>query len=159
MSTPDFPEGFQGAGPMFAAVDLGDPWYNMAKLGEVTYVAENADVQGRSAFLERADAEAVADASTAGEFTRWQGLSGWNEVTPARAEAERQAEDMAWGGRTPSASHAEWLAEGRQEEAEDEAERRAEYAAEWETEPEWDDADSNAYQARVEVGLEPEAEG
>jgi hypothetical protein len=32
------------------------------------------------------------------------------------------------------------------------------WAAQPEPEPEWDCADSNAYQARVEAGLEPEAE-
>ena len=33
------------------------------------------------------------------------------EIAAALAESE----DMAWGGRGPSASYAEWLAEGRQE--------------------------------------------
>lgn len=61
---------------------------------------------------------------------RW-GLRQPEPVTDAEAEAE------AWGGRRPSASYAEWLAEGRQE-------------------PEWDSDDSNAYQARVEAGLEAE---
>jgi hypothetical protein len=37
-----------------------------------------------------------------------------------------------------------------------EMEARAELELEWQAE--WDDADSNAYQARVEAGLEPEAE-
>ena len=37
-----------------------------------------------------------------------------------------------------------------------EAEAEAEAEAEWADE--WDSADSNAYQARVEAGLEPEAE-
>jgi hypothetical protein len=36
-----------------------------------------------------------------------------------------------------------------------EAEAEAEIEADWANE--WDDADSNAYQARVEAGLEPEA--
>ncbi len=31
------------------------------------------------------------------------------------AAALAEGEDMAWGGRRPSASYAEWLAEGRQE--------------------------------------------
>ena len=61
-------------------------------------------------------------------------------MTAAEAEAAGGAE--AWGGRGPAASYAEWLAEGQKElEA-----------------VEWDSADSNAYQARVEAGLEPEAE-
>lgn len=38
----------------------------------------------------------------------------------------------------------------------DAAEAEAEYEAEWADE--WDSADSDAYQARVEAGLEPEAD-
>ena len=123
MNEPDFPDGFQGAGPMFAAVPLGDPWYNLAVRGVTTYVVE---VPGRDpehvdgwAFLDRGQAEAAADAVADGEFSRYEGLCGWYDRTVPRAEAERQAE-------------ADWL-------------------------DEWDSADSNAYQARVEAGLEPEA--
>jgi hypothetical protein len=121
MSTPDFPEGFQGAGPVFAAVPLGDPWWNLAARGAVTYIPESAEVQVQAAFLDRDQAELIADAQTGGELGRWTGLCGWNDVTPARAEAELLAE----------------------------------FDADWAFE--WDSADSDAYQARVEAGLEPEA--
>ena len=60
-------------------------------------------------------------------------------MTAAEAEAAGEAE--AWGGRGPSASYAEWLAEGQKElEA-----------------IEWDSEDPNAYQIRAAAGLEPEA--
>lgn len=42
-------------------------------------------------------------------------------------------------------------------EAEPELEPEAELEADEWDEPEWDSQDSNAYQARVEAGLEPEA--
>jgi hypothetical protein len=98
--TAEFPEGFQGAGPMFAAVPLGDPWYSQAVRGGTSYVVEKpiADpgpdaepVADGWAFLDRADAEPVADAIADGEYTRYDGLSGWYEQTPARDEADRQA--------------------------------------------------------------------
>lgn len=128
--TPDFPEGFQGSGPMFAAVDLGDPWYNLAKLGEVTYVAENADVPGRAAFLDRADAESVADMQTGGEFTRWTGLSGWNEVTPGRAAADAAIWNEVQGSQAQQAALTD-------------ADAVAAYEAEWANE--WDDPESATY--------------
>lgn len=103
----EFPEGFQGAGPLFAAAPLGDPWYNLAVAGERTYVVEKpyadpADPQTWAfpeetpevegwAFLSRADAEAAADARASGELVRYEGLCGWGEITPAREEYERQA--------------------------------------------------------------------
>lgn len=34
---------------------------------------------------------------------------------PELADWEREGEDAAWGGRGPSASYQEWLAEGRVE--------------------------------------------
>jgi len=150
MTTPDFPEGFQGSGPMFAAVpDMSDQWYGLAAGGASTFTVENPglDADGHvtgTAFLDRTDAEAAADADGTGKVWHWRGTTGWHEQTAARAEAERQAEDAAWGGRGPSASYAEWLAEGQPG-----------FDAEWGCE--WDCADSDAYQARVEAGLEPEA--
>jgi hypothetical protein len=114
----DFPEGFQGAGPMFAAVPLGDPWYQLAMRGVTTYIPESGDPstpQPECAFLDRDQAEVVADASTNGELSYNQGLVGWNDLTAARAEAERASDAEAWGGRGPSASYAEWLAEGQLE--------------------------------------------
>lgn len=91
MNEPDFPEGFQGAGPLFAAVPLGDPWYNLALTGATTYIPESASARVDAAFLDREQAERVADAVTDGELSRYEGLCGWNDTTAARAEAERQA--------------------------------------------------------------------
>jgi hypothetical protein len=90
MNEPDFPDGFQGAGPMFAAVPLGDPWYALAVQGVITYVPESASARVEAAFLDRRQADAIADASTDGELSRYEGLCGWNDQTPARAEAERR---------------------------------------------------------------------
>lgn len=87
---------YQGAGPVFAAVPLGGPWYDLAVRGVTTYVVEapapgpEGPVQG-AAFLDRTQAEAVADAIAGGEFCRYEGLTGYYDRTPARAEAERQA--------------------------------------------------------------------
>ena len=80
----------------------------------------------------------------------WVALDAGEQPGPqAEREARRQSDAEAWGGRGPSASYAEWLAEGQ-------AETEAEADADWSDE--WDSADSNAYQDRVEAGLEPEAE-
>jgi hypothetical protein len=92
MNEPDFPEGFQGAGPVFAAVPLGDPWYHLALTGATTYIPESAGARVDAAFLDREQAERVADAATDGELSRYEGLCGWNDTTAARAEAERQAQ-------------------------------------------------------------------
>jgi hypothetical protein len=173
MSTPDFPEGFQGAGPMFAAAELGDPWYRLAALGTDTYIRKNCEFGSdadlpESAFLDRADAETVADASSGGIYEHWHGLSarvartpaaqrelGWEAAgQPSQADREaaaRESDAEAWGGRGPL-NYVDWLAEGQ---AEADHHVGAEYEADWENE--WDDADSNAYQARVEAGLETEA--
>jgi hypothetical protein len=98
MNEPDFPEGFQGAGPVFAAVPLGDPWYHLALTGATTYIPESASARVDAAFLDREQAERVADAATDGELSRYEGLCGWNDTTAARAEAERQAQaDMQAG--------------------------------------------------------------
>ena len=92
MNEPDFPEGFQGAGPVFAAVPLGDPWYNLALTGATTYIPESASARVDAAFLDREQAERVADAATGGELSRYEGLCGWNDTTAARTEAELQAQ-------------------------------------------------------------------
>ena len=130
---PEFPEGFQGSGPMFAAVSLGDPWYNLAHAGERTYTVQvpYADPENPEtwafpdvtpelegwAFLDRADAEAAADARASGEFTRYEGLSGWGEATPAREEYERQA--LAdWEARADATSDAEAARAGAMTDAE-----------------------------------------
>jgi hypothetical protein len=91
MNEPDFPDGFQGAGPMFAAVPLGDLWYALAALGVTTYIPESESARGESAFLDRGQAELIADAATDGELSRYEGLCGWNELTAARADIERKA--------------------------------------------------------------------
>jgi hypothetical protein len=94
MSEPDFPEGYQGAGPMFAAVtDLSDQWFALAAEGATTYVVESPELDADgsitgTAFLDRADAEAAADARTGGEFWHWQGQIGWTEQTPAHPGAD-----------------------------------------------------------------------
>ena len=38
-----------------------------------------------------------------------------DEAADRVAEARRQSDDEAWGGRGPSASHAEWVAEGQED--------------------------------------------
>jgi hypothetical protein len=91
MNEPDFPDDFKGAGPMFAALPLGDPWYALAARGVTTYIPESASCRVEAAFLDRGQAEAVADASTGGELSRYEGLCGWNHLTNARAGAGRQA--------------------------------------------------------------------
>jgi hypothetical protein len=91
MNEPDFPEGFQGAGPVFAAVPLGDPWYHLALTGATTYIPESASARVDAAFLDREQAERVADAATGGELSRYEGLCGRDDRTAARAGAERRA--------------------------------------------------------------------
>ena len=90
MNEPGFPDGFEGAGPMFAAVPLGDPWYALAARGVTTYIPESASARVESAFLDREQAEAIADTSTGGELSRYEGLCGWHDLTAARADTERQ---------------------------------------------------------------------
>jgi hypothetical protein len=91
MNEPGFPEGFESAGPMFAAVPLGDAWYALAARRVTAYIRESASARVQSAFLDRGQAEAIADASTDGELSRSEGLCGWNDLTTARAHVERQA--------------------------------------------------------------------
>lgn len=146
------------AGPDFP--DMHALWAAQAAPYEA-HLAGCGDAEYDRLILERAQTEAAyfegCDRELARALEAAPDPAGSADYQ-ARAEAERQAEAEAWGGRGPSASYAEWLAEGRQEaDPAGEAERQAEYAAEWETEPEWDDADSAAYHARVEAGLEPEA--
>jgi hypothetical protein len=91
VTEPEFPEDFQGAGPMFAAVPLGDPWHALAARGVTTYIPESASGRVESAFLDRGQAEAIADASTDGELSCYEGLCGCNDLTAARVRVERQA--------------------------------------------------------------------
>jgi len=118
---PEFPEGFSGAGPMFAAVPVGEPWLKAATEGATTYILhdpysfpgpeEQAQqlherYAGYSAFLDRHQAEQVADhPGRSGEFYRWEGLTGyhdWSEKAEARFEASRNPES-GWP-RDPEAS-------------------------------------------------------
>jgi len=102
-----FPDDYQGAGPMFAAVPLGNTWLDAASKGQTTYILESpftpdgmTDQQateyrhayaGHSAFLDRATAEAMADHPFRhGTFCRWEGLMGWNDWTD-KNEREHQA--------------------------------------------------------------------
>jgi hypothetical protein len=91
VNEPDFPDDFRGPGPMFAAVPLGDPWYTLAARGVTTYIPESASARVESAFLDRGQAELIADASTGGELSRYEGLCGRNDLTAARAHVERRA--------------------------------------------------------------------
>jgi hypothetical protein len=96
----DFPEGFTGAGPVFAAVELGDPSYELAAMGGAdSYVVELGDgtVAGNCAFLDRSQAEAVADAAGKPFITHWHGLVGYTEPTASatRAVADFYAEHQA----------------------------------------------------------------
>jgi len=62
-------------------------------------------------------AEALLKAE-AGRMTapwEWQGRSADTAEIHLTEEAERQPDAEAWGGRGPSASYAEWLAEGQPE--------------------------------------------
>jgi hypothetical protein len=102
MNEPDFPEAFQGAGPVFAAVPLGDPWHHLALTGATTYIPESASARVDAAFLDRGQAERVADTATDGELSRYEGLCGWNDTTAARAEAECQAQAELQAGHSRS---------------------------------------------------------
>jgi hypothetical protein len=111
----DFPDGFQGAGPMFAAVPLGMPWLDPATGGATTYVleapygypAEMSDAEasvaydacaGYSAFLDRSQAEAIADARGDGVFARFGGLTGHWDYSPAAAREMREADEVFAAG-------------------------------------------------------------
>lgn len=113
---PEFPEGFTGAGPMFAAVPVGEPWYDLAAAGASTYIIEkpgaylpdstwpagdpNADESaaqwrayaGDSAFLDRDQAESIADQRGLSGVTRWDGLTEHHPLTKAAAARVREAE-------------------------------------------------------------------
>jgi len=113
----DFPDGFRGAGPVYAAIPLGTPWLNAATDGLTTYVLEApygypavmGDEEasaaydayaGYSAFLDRGQAEAIADARGDGTFVRWDGLTGYYDMSPAAAADMRAADEefTAWLG-------------------------------------------------------------
>jgi hypothetical protein len=94
---PGFPEGFQGAGPMFAAVPLGvHPfrWLSLAYAGVTTYEVDWDGPDGAPdgcAFVDRHQAEEAADARSGGYFYRYDRLTGWFEATAAAEAAERAA--------------------------------------------------------------------
>lgn len=117
MAETDFPDGFRGAGPLYAAIPLGTPWLNAATDGLTTYVLEapygyRADMgdeeasaaydayAGYSAFLDRGQGEAIADARGGGTFVRWDGLTGYYDTSPAAAADMRAADEefTAWLG-------------------------------------------------------------
>ena len=110
MAETDFPDGFRGAGPVYAAIPLGTPWLNAATDGLTTYVleapygypAEMGDEEasaaydayaGYSAFLDRGQAEGIAEA-------RGDGLTGYYDMSPAAAADMRAADEefTAWLG-------------------------------------------------------------
>jgi hypothetical protein len=104
----EFPEGFQGPGPMYAAIPVGAPWGEAALNGATTFILEdpnptgltaeqaNADYDaytGWSAFLDRGQAEQLADhPARDGIFVRYEGLTGYNDLS-AKADADFRAFD------------------------------------------------------------------
>ena len=115
MAETDFPDGFRGAGPMYAAIPLGTPWLNAATDGLTTYVPEApygypavmGDEEasaaydayaGYSAFLDRGQAEAIADARGDGTFARFDGLTGHWDYTPGAAREMREADEKVTAG-------------------------------------------------------------
>src|SRR5262249_8184776 len=54
------------------------------------YIPESASDRVDAAFLDREQAERVADSAAGGELSRY-GLCGWNDLTAARADVERRA--------------------------------------------------------------------
>lgn len=109
---PDFPEGFTGAGPMYAAVPMGEPWLEVALRDEPTFILDSPEAlgdpvndpqgsealhaayAGHSVFLEEADIIPLADARD-GTYMRFTGLTGWTRETPAR-RAAGPAESDYW---------------------------------------------------------------
>jgi hypothetical protein len=111
----DFPGGFQGAGPVYAAIPLGTPWLNAATDDATTYVlevpygypagmsdqAESAAYDayaGSSAFLDRSQAEAIADARGDGTFARFDGLTGHWDYSAAAGRDMREADEVFAAG-------------------------------------------------------------
>jgi hypothetical protein len=72
-------------------VPPGDRRYSLATANAATYIPESASDRAAAAFLDREQAERVADSATGGELSRYGGLCGWNDLTAARADAQRQA--------------------------------------------------------------------
>lgn len=107
---PGYPDNFQGSGPLYAAVPLGEPWYQAASHGATTYVMEapapgateaeaiaaHQAYSGNSAFLDRGQVEQISDARGDGTFTRWEGLTGRNDWS-ARLDAELRQADADLG--------------------------------------------------------------
>jgi len=73
----------------------------------------------------------------------WVGDADWDSAYQARVQAAAEPADQPVPFTLTARAEAELTAEPDPEAG---------------LEPEWDDADSNAYQDRVEAGLEPEAE-
>src|SRR5438067_1798109 len=111
----DFPDGFRGAGPVYAAIPLGTPWLNAATAGLTTYVLEAPcgypagmsdeaasaaydAFPGYSAFLDRGQAEAIADARGDGTFARFDGLTGHWDCPPGAARDMREADEELAAG-------------------------------------------------------------
>ena len=111
---PDFPDGFRGAGPVYAAIPLGTPWLNAATDGLTTYVLEAPygypaamsdeaasaaydTCAGHSAFLDCGQAEAIADARD-GTFARFGGLTGHRDYSPGPARDAREADEEFTAG-------------------------------------------------------------
>ena len=102
MAETDFPDGFQGAGPVYAAVPMGEPWLDLAIRGATTYVLQapgtgpDLDPEayaGFSAFLDRGRVEEIAEARGDAMFTRWEGLTRYYDMSPAAAAQMREADE------------------------------------------------------------------
>jgi hypothetical protein len=72
-------------------VPPGDRRYSLATANAATYIPESAGARAAAAFPAREQAERVADSAADGELSRYGGLCGWNDLTAARTDAERQA--------------------------------------------------------------------
>jgi hypothetical protein len=78
--------------------------------------APEADPAAPVPYVLTPKGEAVAAYPDTWDRDLWMALDAGEQPDPeAEREARRQGDDMAWGGRGPSASYAEWLAEGQAE--------------------------------------------
>ena len=115
MAETDFADGFRGAGLVYAAIPLGTPWLSAATDGLTTYVLQArygypAEMSGEaasaacdayagySAFLDRGQAEAIADARGDRRFARFDGLTGHWDCSPGGAREMREADEELAAG-------------------------------------------------------------
>jgi hypothetical protein len=96
VSAAEFPVGYAGAGPMFAALPRGERAYRLAERGATLYGVNWPDPLSFDGcvFLDRQDAEQAADARADGEFWRMEGPGIYAARTPAAAA--RIAAEPGW---------------------------------------------------------------